>query len=437
MALGGGSFLSQNKILPGTYHNVISKQRAFVNLSERGFVALPITHDFGLDGGVLTLTAEDFKESSLSLLGYDYAHEKLKPYREIFKKAHTVFVYFLKGSTATAASNDFAIANDKGERGNALKVVIQTNVDEPTKFDVQLYLDTVLVDEQKAVATAADLVSNTYVTYKNDATLAATAGTPLAGGTNGTVTPVEHQKALDEFEAYGFNTLVCDSTDAGIKGLYEAYTIRLRDEVGAKFQLVRYGAGSPDHEGIIVVHNKAVEGEAKLTYWVGGASAGCAINQSNTNKTYDGEYTVDFEGAKTQVQLATLLKAGKYVFHRVGNDTNVLEDINSYVSFTPDKNEDFASNQVIRVLDQIAIDTAHLFNTRYLGRVPNDQDGRISLWNDIGAHRLTLQGLRAIENYNKDELKVDQGETKKAVVVNETVNITVAMAQLYITTEVA
>lgn len=435
--LGGGNFLTQNKVLPGTYHNFISKPRAFSNLSDRGFVAVPIAHDYGVDGAVLTVTAEDLQKRSLELLGYDYAHEKLKPFREVFRRAHTAFVYLLKGSTAVAASNTFATANYKGTRGNDLKVAIQANVDEPAKFDVQLYFGTVLVDEQKAVATAASLVANAYVTYKSDATLAVTAGTPLAGGTNGTVTPVEHQKALDEFEAYGFNTLACDSTDAGIKGLYEAYTTRLRDEVGAKFQLIVHDLANPDHEGVVVVHNKAVEGDSKLVYWVAGATAGCAVNTSNTNTSYDGEYTVNFEGAKTQIQLAALLKAGKYVFHRVGEATNVLEDINSFVSFNTDKNEDFASNQVIRVLDQIAIDTAHLFNTRYLGRYPNDADGRISLWNDISTHRIDLQGLRAIENYAKDELKVEQGATKKAVVITEKVNVTVAMAQLYITTEVA
>ena len=435
--LGGGTFVTQNKVLPGTYHNFISAARAFSNLSDRGYVALPIAHDFGLDDEVLTLTAEDLQKDSLKLLGYSYTDEKLKPFREVFRNAHTAFVYFLKGSTASAASNDYATANFKGERGNDLKIVISANVDEPTKFDVSTYLDTVLVDEQKAVTDATELVNNDYVTFKSGATLTATAGTPLSGGTNGTVTPVEHQKAMDELESYGFNVLVCDSTDSGIKALYEAYTKRLRDEVGAKFQLVVHDMEKPDHEGVIVVHNKTTEGEAKLVYWTAGAEAGCPVNQSNTNKVYDGEYTVDFEGAKTQQQLANLLNTGKFVFHRVGSETRVLEDVNSFVSFTSEKNEDFSMNQVIRVLDQIAVDTANLFNSRYLGKIQNDQSGRVSLWNDIVTHRRELQSIRAIENFNPDEVTVEQGNTKKSVVVNEVVEPTVAMSQLYITTTVA
>jgi len=210
--------------------------------------------------------------------------------------------------------------------------------------------------------------------------------------------------------------------------------------VGGKFQLVGHKLGAADHEGVIDVQNDANGTDEEVfgaVYWATGAQAGVAVNKSNTNKKYDGEFTLDMSETKTQTQLSTLLKGGKYVFHRVGDDIRVLEDVNTFTSFTGEKNDDFSLNQFIRVLDQIAIDTAQLFNTRYLGQVPNDQDGRISLWNDIGTHRTEMQRIRAIQNYNKDELTVAQGETKKAVVVNEVVTPTVAMSQLYITTTVA
>lgn len=442
MALGGGPFLTQNKTLPGTYQNFISLARAFVNLSDRGYVGLPIVLDWGVDDDVFTVTKEDFQKDSLKIFGYDYTHEKLKGLRDVFKGAITVFFHKLNLG-GTAASNDLATANYKGVRGNDIMIVIQPNVDEPDKWDVKTLLDTVLVDEQLAVADAKALIKNDFITFKSDATLAATAGTPLTGGANGATaltagTP--HQQALDALEAYGFNTLGCLSSDDVIKSLYVEYTKRIRDEVGGKFQLVGHKLGKKNHEGIIDVQNDAIGENEEVfgaAYWATGVQAGVAVNKSNTNRTYDGEHTLDMSETKTQPQLTALLKAGKYVFHRVGDNINVLEDVNTFTSFTVDKNEDFSMNQVIRVLDQIAIDTAHLFNTRYLGKVPNDQDGRISLWNDIGAHRMEMQRIRAIQNYNKDELKVEQGNSKKSVVVNEIVIPTVAMSQLYITTTVA
>ncbi|HEY4623093.1 MAG TPA: phage tail sheath subtilisin-like domain-containing protein [Solibacillus sp.] len=442
MALGGGFWLTQNKVLPGTYHNFISKPRAFVNLADRGYAALPIVLDWGVDDAVMTVTKEDFQKDSLKLFGYDYTHAKLKGIRDLFKGALTVFFYKLNLG-GSFAENDFAKAKYKGTRGNDIRIVVQANVDEPTKFDVYTYLENRLVDEQVAVEDAKALKNNEYIDFKADARLTVTAGAPLTGGTNGATaltagTP--HQMALDELEGYGFNTIGCLSSDPLIKSLYVEYTKRLRDEVGAKFQLVGHKLGAMDHEGVIDVQNDAIgDGEEVFgaAYWVTGVQAGVAVNESNTNRTYDGEHTLDMTETKTQGQLTLLLNSGKYVFHRVGAEINVLEDVNTFTTFTVNKNEDFSMNQVVRVLDQIAIDTAHLFNTRYLGKVPNDDDGRISLWNDIGSHRTEMQRIRAIQNYNKDELKVGQGASKKAVLVTEIVTPTVAMSQLYITTEVA
>lgn len=440
MALGGGTFLTQNKVLPGTYQNFISAARAFVNLSNRGYVGLPIALDWGPDGEVFAVTQEDMQKDSRKIFGYDYTDPKLKGIRDVFKNAITVFFYKL-AVNAVAAENTYAKAKNKGVRGNALKTVILANVDEPTKFDVQTYLGNVLVDEQVGVADATELVANDYVIFKPTSTLAVTAGTPLAGGSNGdAITGGAHQEALDALEAYGFNTLGVLSNDTTIKSLYIEYTKRLRDQVGAKFQLVGHKLGAADHEGVIDVQNDAIgEGEEGFgaVYWTVGAQAGVAVNRSNTNKVYDGEYTLDMSETKTQPQLTALLNAGKYVFHRVGEEVRVLEDVNTFTSFTVDKNEDFSMNQVIRVLDQIAIDTATLFNTRYLGKVPNDQSGRVSLWGDIVAHRRELQSIRAIQNFDPEQVGVEQGNSKKAVVVNEVVEPTVAMSQLYVTTTVA
>lgn len=440
MALGGGFFLTQNKVLPGTYHNFISLPRAFVNLSDRGYVGLPMALDWGPDGEVFAVTQEDLQKDSRKIFGYDYTDPKLKGIRDIFKNAVTVYFYKL-AVNAIASENTFAKAKYKGKRGNDIKIIISVNVDEPTKFDVQTLLDNVVVNEQSAVATVAELVDNDFVIWKDAATLAETAGTPLAGGSNGdTLTGGVYQDALDALEAYGFNTLGCLSTETTVKSLFVEYTKRLRDQVGAKFQLVGHKLGAADHEGIIDVQNDVIgDGEEVFgaVYWTVGAQAGVAVNKSNTNKKYDGEFTIDMSETKTQPQLSALLKAGKYVFHRVGEEIRVLEDVNTFTSFTVDKNDDFSMNQVIRVLDQIAIDTATLFNTRYLGQVPNDQSGRVSLWGDIVAHRRELQGIRAIQNFVPEQVTVEQGDSKKSVVVNEVVEPTVAMSQLYITTTVA
>jgi hypothetical protein len=140
----------------------------------------------------------------------------------------------------------------------------------------------------------------------------------------------------------------------------------------------------------------------------------------------------------TQTQLERAIQGGKFAFHRVGgSDIRVLADINSLVNVTLEKGEDFKQNQTIRVLDQIGGDIAVLFNTKYLGVVPNDNDGRISLWSDIVQHHEQLQTIRAIENFSGDDVTVEQGDTKRAVKVTDKVTPVNAMAQLYMTVYVA
>ena len=83
--LGGGKFLTQNKLLPGSYINFVSAKDASIALADRGYVAVALELDWGADG-IIELTSESFQKDAKKLLGYDYADAEMKPVREMFKK---------------------------------------------------------------------------------------------------------------------------------------------------------------------------------------------------------------------------------------------------------------------------------------------------------------------------------------------------------------
>lgn len=436
MALGGGFFLTQNKVLPGAYINFISAARASATLSDRGIAAMPFVADWGEEGKVIEVTTEDFQKYSLQLFGYDYTHPQMQMFREIFKNAKVLYGYRLNSGT-TKAKNDYAVAKYGGSRGNALTIVIENDVDTEGGFLVKTLLDNTEADIQ-SVKKAQELQDNDFVTFQKEATLQTTAGMPLTGGTDGEGrTGANYQKFLEKIEKYSFHTLGCNTAEQEIIDLFIAFTKRMRDEQGVKFQTVVYRAENADYEGIISVENKLLNvdenlfGEFSLVYWVTGASAGCAVNKSNVNKVYDGEYEIDTN--YTQRQLEDGVKKGKFLFHKVGEEVRVLDDINTFVSVTVDKNEDFQSNQVIRVLDQIGNDIAVLFNTKYLGKVQNNNAGRIAFWNDLVTYNNELQRLQAITDFEPEQLIVEQGESKKSVVVTNPVTPVMAMSKLYMT----
>ena len=436
MALGGGTFVTQNKVLPGAYINFVSATRATSSLSDRGIVAIPLELDWGIDEDVFQVTSDDFEKYSVKYFGYDYTHEKLKGLRDLFKNIR--LGYFYKLNKGVKASCTIATAKYSGIRGNDLKVTVTTNIDDNAKFDVVTLLDNKKVDTQIAKV-ITDLQDNDYITWKKDATLEASAGLVFTGGANGeAVTGAEYQAFLDKIESYSFNALGCLATTTEIKSLFVEFTKRRRDKVGAKFQTGLYKKSDADYEGVVSVENKIKDKdlvESSLIYWATGAIAGCDINKSNTNKRYDGEFDVDVN--YTQIQLEEALKTGKFIFHKVGDEVHVLEDINTFVSFTDEKNDDFSSNQSIRVLDQIANDIATLFNTKYLGEVPNDKSGRISFWNDVVKHHEQLQNMRAIEDFKADDVSVEPGSDKKTVVVSDAVKVISAMSKLYMTVSVS
>lgn len=340
--LGGGVFVTQNKVLPGAYINVVSASKTSATLGERGTVAIALA--LGKEvGTVIEITRAEFVKDCETILGHKYDSAEMKPLREIFANANKCYIY------------------------------------------------------------------------------------DMAEG-------AEVSDVIAALEPYNFTVLCAYTDEASEIAQYITSVKSWRDDMGKKCQVVVYNSTKPDHEGVInvpaTVSDEGADAHA-LVAWVAGAEAGCAINASCTNMLYNGEYTVIVD--KTQTQLEQCLKDGQFVFHNVYGEVRVLEDINSLTTTTVDKGEDFKSNQTIRVIDQIANDIAKLFNTKYLGKIPNDKSGRVSLWADIVAHHRQLEEVRAIENFDSALVTVEQGATKKSVVVTYTVTVTNAMAQLYMT----
>lgn len=342
--LGGGTWVSQNKILPGAYVNFVNASHATATLGERGNVAiaLPIGKAAGT---VIEITASEFVKNSTEILGSDYSDASLIALREIFRHASKCFVY------------DLGLESDHS---------------------------------------ASDVIA--------------------------------------AFEPLDFNTIAIYTSVAEDIATYVAAVKTWRDDLGKKVVGVGYNLSNANHEGLInvvsTVSNDAAPAHA-LVAWVAGAEAGCEVNKSVTNEIYDGEYSVICNHRQTALE--TCLESGQFVFHLVYGDVRVLEDINSLTETTEEKGEDFKNNQTIRVIDQIANDIAKIFNQKYLGKIPNNESGRISFWGDIVSHHRQLEQIEAIREFDSSVVTVEEGLKKSTVVVNDAITPVNAMARLYMT----
>ena len=447
MAQGGGYWLFQNKVLPGVYINFVSKLKAFAEVVDRGYTTMALSLDWGETNAIVRVEQEEFQKDSLRIFGYDYAHPKMKGLRDLFLNAKTLYLYRLN-SDAVKAQSTVATAKFGGVRGNDIAVAISADINASDKFTVTTYIKTddvvKKVDEQSGLSTPKDLKDNDYVVFTKGESFTAQAAKYLTGGTNGTqVQASDYQKYIELIEPYYFNVLGYAGSDQTIQNLFIAFAKRARETTGQKFQVCLYNRDKANYEGVISLANKVSDSGAEPgsgVYWLTGAEAACPINQSLTNKAYDGEFNFNIQ--YKQYELEQFVKNGQLVLHNVADSasgnvkggTRILSDVNSFTEFSKDRTKDFASNQVIRVLDNSAYDVARLFRNYYLGKTPNDQDGRIALWNDVVKLFEEYQSVRAINGFDPKDVEIPtEGEEKGSVVINYNIKPTVAMDKLYAT----
>lgn len=433
MAAGGGVFTSENKILPGAYINFVSKARALGSIGERGILAMPWYGDFGKVGEIIEIDCESFQTDSLALLGHNYSDDEMLPLREAFKGASVVKLFRVAGGKkASGKSGSLTVtAVCEGTRGNDIKVVVSSDVD--GGFIVETYIDGYVKDTQNAEL-ISELIDNDFVSFSGSGALSPSAGIVLTGGENGVSSGNDYSLFLDAIEAEDFTTIVYPGDDDVTKGLFAQFTKRLRQEEGYKVTCVLRNF-SADFEGVINVENECVPfknfDRNAIVYWVGGMVAGAEVNKSLTNVIYDGELTVLVNYKKSQLKEA--IEAGKFIFYGDRDSVRVLKDINSLVSFTPEKNRDFSNNQIIRVLDAVANDTAKIFNSYYLGKCQNNDLGRDIFKTELVNYHKNLMAIGAIENFIPENVTVVAGEEKGDVIVNEFIEPVGAMDKLYMT----
>ena len=438
MPIGGGTFTLQNKTLPGAYINFVSASGG-VTAGTRGVASVPVSLGWGPEDTIIKMDAGDFNKQAVTVFGYDATAPELLLIREVFKRAKTLLVYRVDsgGTKATKTIGGITVtAKYGGTRGNSVRVAVLANTD--SGFDVVTYLDTTEMDRQ-TVAEAAGLVANDFVTF-GTGTLTAAVATALEGGTDGTTNGAAYSKYLSAVEVEQFNTLCYPGTDSETKGLFVAFTKRLRDDEGKKITCVLAGQAA-DYEGIINVKNGVVleSGETltndKAVAWVCGATAAAEMNQSLTNTVYDGAVDVDQKYTRNQYEAA--IKAGEFVFYAENQQARVLTDINSLTTFADGKTADWTSNRLIRVLDGWANDVARIFGASYIGLVTNNDTGRQLFKADLVSLANQYQDIEAISDFDSADIEISQGTGKRDVSVICALKPNDSMEKLYMTVNVA
>jgi hypothetical protein len=343
----GGTWTSQNKILPGAYINFLTNAPLSITVGDRGIVALLQEMSKGTKGEMYRITALDQSQWPEGVT----AEDKLLA-NEALKGAQTVLVYNL--------------------------------------------------------------------------------------GADHTADDVED--ALEALQTEAFNVL-CYPHDgdgsATIKSAIQTWVEAMRDDEGVKIQAV-LANHKADSEAIINVTQgvKLVDGTvltpAQTTAWVAGVTAGAFINQSNTGRKYVG--AVDVIPRMTKTEMETAIQNGEFIF-KVDTAQNVtaVYDINSLTTVTTDKGKAFTKNRLIRTIDGINNDITTIFESNYVGKVDNNEDGRSLLRATLIEYFNELQRMNAIQNFQPEDVTVSPGADSDAVVIDCYIQPVDSVEKIYIT----
>lgn len=225
--------------------------------------------------------------------------------------------------------------------------------------------------------------------------------------------------------------------DDAVKGIIATFVKDMTDDEGVKIQAVLANYAG-DYEGIInVVQGIILSGNEKLTAsqttaWVAGVTAGATMYTSNTGMLYEG--AVDVVPRMTKTEMETAIKGGKFIF-KVDSSQNVtvVYDINSLTTVTIDKSQIFTKNRVIRTVYGIANDVASIFESNYVGKVNNTEDGRSLLKAALVDYCNTLQTMGAVQDFDSDDITISAGDAIDAVVVTVAIQPVDSIEKIYIT----
>ena len=448
--MAGGTWTSQNKVLPGTYINVKSQGSINANVGDRGVVAIAEPLSWGPSGVVQTIIpGEDLRP----YIGYDVTASQALFLREMMKGSDTtagpmrILLYRpagTSGAKATATIGALTVnALYDGVRGNDITIIVQEQVENEGTYDVSTVIDGSIVDEQ-SVTDLSQLAANDWVTFSGTgATITEDAGKALAGGTDPTVAATDYSNFLTAIEPYQFDILVYDGTDTTVIQAIAQFVERISNNVGQKCQAVMAGetAANSNSEFVIAVNNgvKLDDGTAltaqQATWWVGGAEAGALYYQSLTYSQYPN--AVEANPKLTDTQAAEAIQAGYLCFIDTFGTVKVCTDINSLTTFTVDKGQEFSKNRVIRVLMQFCNDVYEHFSNYFIGKVDNNEVGRNLLKGWIVGYLNEMQANNGIQNFDAEYVSVEPGNSIDAVLVKVYIQPVDSIEKIYMAVTVS
>lgn len=414
--MNGGTFTDAGRIRPGVYANVRAKGTSKRYEGNSGTVVIPLLgYDYGPQGEFIEINVET-PDSNMDKLGrsvFDETNEYMLQISMALLNAEKVLAYTV-GTGATAEviiDNMIVTAKYNGTGGNALAVSSVANAE--GGFDVNVYLNNELVETYEGMEKVSDLVaknSEKYVVFKEktpNATITESSKKSLVGGVTSAPVNADVTAFLDLLEMMNFDWLVMTMQEEEFN-VAAVEKIRYLNEKTGKLCGVVMAGYAADYENAINVTNSFTYGGVDLSVLAAAAYVAGAEAKATELESLTYAVVTDATGIvspKPNEMAEKAIQDGEMFFTMNGDSVVIEYDINSLVTFTDEKTEDYRKNKIIRV--HKAFINA-LYETFVPGKFRNTEDD----WNvmeSLGKALLnTFEENGAITNVQDDDFVLDR-----------------------------
>ncbi|WP_333861743.1 phage tail sheath subtilisin-like domain-containing protein [Clostridium sp.] len=216
-----------------------------------------------------------------------------------------------------------------------------------------------------------------------------------------------YDEALKYLEVTRFNYLAIPFIEKEAANIIATWAKGLRDTKDVKIKVVLPHT-TADHEGVInldtdnIIVGEKTYSATQYCSRIAGILAGCPLNMS---ATYTVLPEVDDVPHLTKEESDKAINEGKLILINDGEKCKIARAINSLVTTTKDKGEDFRKILIVDKNDMWHDDVKRTVSDYYLGKYANTYDNKILLITAIQAYndQLALEGLldNSLTEYNK------------------------------------
>ena len=424
-----GTWSEKNKpTLAGIYNRFLTKAKETITGGKHGVLGMPVKANWGEIGKVIEVNSfADLAE----IFGKDATYSAYKLGRLAFLgKPEKLLLYRVADESAAygtvslqnVESSDAITLKTKYKSSRNFNITIAANIVDDGAIDIVLYEGTVELNRVEQVENNLDKIveainlnfEEIVATKASNATgkLATVTNVRFAGGNDGCsgITVEHYTKAMRELGKYNIDGFTLDGVaDRSIQTALKEWAQELKENgsdvlvfVGGDSTIAEANSASLSFDDSNITNvgtGCSYQGidytAAEVAVYVAALTLGLTIKESLCyRKTIFDDVTTKLERKEMKQALAK----GTLVLIKEDDDVIILDDKNTYTSYTETKNEVFGEIRGQRFVNIVNQDTL-VKNKDFIGNITDSEDDKITLICALKKYFETLEKEKVLTDF--------------------------------------